>query len=136
MFTVLHLFNNNPFQFQGKVGIKKLEKLEELHKFNAIKNCEIKLQWLLLCLINQLKSSIEVAIAFVNAQGRMKFVRPIYRLVSSILISYHKIKLNIQKFKIAKMILINIFILYLIYLEAINVKSCELFTIMFTMSTM
>lgn len=44
-----------------------------------VQNSEIKFRWLRVCIKARWKDQISVALKFVNEQGRMKFVRPIYR---------------------------------------------------------
>lgn len=57
----------------------KISRMEELYKFNGVKNSEVRFRWLRLCLKAKVKSAIPLALQFVTEQGRMKFVRPIYR---------------------------------------------------------
>lgn len=59
--------------------VTKIEKLNEIYKFNETSNCEIKFRWIRLCLRAQYKPIVPDALKFVTEQGRMKYVRPIYR---------------------------------------------------------
>ncbi|KAH9503588.1 Leukotriene A-4 hydrolase [Bulinus truncatus] len=61
------------------VSLIKVERLEQVYHFNDIKNSEIRLKWLRLCIKVQWENCVSHALDFVNEQGRMKFVRPIYR---------------------------------------------------------
>ena len=73
------MFVYKVFLLESPVSLVKVKKMEELYKFNAVKNSEIRLKWLLLCLKVQWEDSIQYALKFINEQGRMKFVRPLYR---------------------------------------------------------
>ena len=61
--------------------VKKLEKMEELYKMFSLNNSEIKFRWLRLGLKAHWTESVEDSLKFITEQGRMKFVRPIYRFV-------------------------------------------------------
>ncbi len=65
--------------FQPPLSAVKLEKMEELYHFNSVKNSEIRFRWLRLNLRAKIETSVSKALEFVTEQGRMKFVRPIYR---------------------------------------------------------
>ena len=45
----------------------------------ASTNSELMFRWFMICISVGLESVLEPAVAFVTAQGRMKFVRPLYR---------------------------------------------------------
>jgi len=64
---------------QPALSANKISQMEELYKLNAMKNSEIRFRWLRLCLKAKIKSAVPLALQFVTEQGRMKFVRPIYR---------------------------------------------------------
>ena len=59
--------------------------MEELYKLNVVRNSEIRFRWLRLNLRGKVESAVSGALEFVTEQGRMKFVRPIYRFVYFIL---------------------------------------------------
>ncbi|GBN81512.1 Leukotriene A-4 hydrolase [Araneus ventricosus] len=61
------------------LGIKKVEKLKDAYKLGERNNAEIKFRWIRLCLRAHWKDIIPEAVKFITEQGRMKFVRPIYR---------------------------------------------------------
>jgi len=61
------------------MSLTKVHKMEEVYKFNSVNNSEVKFLWLRLCVKVQWKDQLDRCLAFVNEQGRMKFVRPIYR---------------------------------------------------------
>jgi len=61
------------------LSTEKVTKMEELYKFNAVNNSEIKFRWIRLGLRCKWEDAIPLAIQMVSEQGRMKFLRPIYR---------------------------------------------------------
>lgn len=58
---------------------EKMQKLTEVYNFEKVMNSEIRFRWLRLGVRSHWKPIIPHAIKFVNEQGRMKFVRPLYR---------------------------------------------------------
>ncbi|XP_067683113.1 leukotriene A-4 hydrolase-like isoform X1 [Haliotis asinina] len=64
---------------QEPLSVTKLEKMQELYDFNSVRNSEIRFRWLRLGLLGHWADAIPRAIEFVTEQGRMKFVRPLYR---------------------------------------------------------
>ncbi|XP_060075703.1 leukotriene A-4 hydrolase-like [Ylistrum balloti] len=58
---------------------EKIQAMETAYNLNSIKNSEIRFSWLRMCIRAKCEDCIPRALAFVNEQGRMKFVRPIYR---------------------------------------------------------
>ena len=56
-----------------------MEKMQALYNFNAVNNSEIKFRWIRLGLRAKWDNAIPRAIQMVTEQGRMKFLRPIYR---------------------------------------------------------
>ncbi|XP_064078786.1 leukotriene A-4 hydrolase-like isoform X2 [Macrobrachium nipponense] len=61
------------------LSITKLEKMEELYGMSSRNNAEIKFRWLRLGLKSHWPDCVDEALKFITEQGRMKFVRPIYR---------------------------------------------------------
>ncbi|GIY29295.1 leukotriene A-4 hydrolase [Caerostris darwini] len=61
------------------LSVKKVEKLDEVYKLSEKNNAEIKFRWIRLNLRSHQKGIISEAVKFITRQGRMKFVRPIYR---------------------------------------------------------
>ncbi|CAH1784371.1 unnamed protein product, partial [Owenia fusiformis] len=57
----------------------KVEMMQKLYKFDDVKNSEIRFRWIRLGLRAEFDAAIPLAIDFMNAQGRMKFVRPVHR---------------------------------------------------------
>jgi leukotriene-A4 hydrolase len=54
-------------------------KMEDLYKLSSVKNAEIRCDWIRLGLVGHWKDAIPRAVQMVTDQGRMKFLRPIYR---------------------------------------------------------
>ncbi|MCL4132094.1 UNVERIFIED_CONTAM: hypothetical protein GTU68_037934 [Idotea baltica] len=65
--------------FATRLSLAKVQKMEETYALGEVTNAEIRFRWLRLCLQVKWDDKVEEALAFVNAQGRLKFVRPIYR---------------------------------------------------------
>ena len=59
--------------------IEKLEKMQEVYKLDSYENCEIKFNWIRLGLKGKWTKAISKAVEMVSEQGRMKYVRPLYR---------------------------------------------------------
>ncbi|KAI9323384.1 peptidase family M1-domain-containing protein [Dichotomocladium elegans] len=58
-----------------------LAKMDELYKMTAIRNSDVRFRWQHLCLMANYKPIYPHVLEFVVEQGRMKFVRPLYRLL-------------------------------------------------------
>lgn len=61
------------------LSVTKVAKMQELYNFNAVNNSEIKFRWIRLGLRSKWDDAIPLAVQMVTEQGRMKFLRPIYR---------------------------------------------------------
>ncbi|CAL1542751.1 unnamed protein product [Lymnaea stagnalis] len=68
------LFLANP-----PISLAKVQHLEKVYNLNQIRNSEIRFKWQRLCIKVRWEESIPLVIQFLNEQGRMKFVRPLYR---------------------------------------------------------
>ncbi|KAM3720883.1 Aminopeptidase ltah-1.1 [Dirofilaria immitis] len=64
---------------KGPLSHAKLECLDKINELSKTGNCDILSNWIQLCLKNHWKAIIPVALDFVTQQGRIKYVRPIYR---------------------------------------------------------
>ncbi|XP_046970491.1 LOW QUALITY PROTEIN: leukotriene A-4 hydrolase [Vanessa cardui] len=64
---------------QDPLPLDKLRNLGDAYKVANSKNTEITYRWLRLCIRSKDKTKLSDVFAFVNHQGRMKYVRPIYR---------------------------------------------------------
>ncbi|KAJ8657418.1 leukotriene A-4 hydrolase/aminopeptidase [Lichtheimia ornata] len=58
-----------------------LAKMDELYKMTAIRNSDVRFRWQQLCVLASYKPIYPHVVAFITEQGRMKFVRPLYRLL-------------------------------------------------------
>jgi leukotriene-A4 hydrolase len=56
-----------------------IESLNEAYSFTSSGNSEIRFRWQSLCLQSKVDSIVPHVVAFITQQGRMKFVRPLYR---------------------------------------------------------
>jgi len=56
-----------------------MEALQNIYKLNSKTNSEIRFRWIRLGLRAHWKPAVDMAVRFVTEQGRMKFVRPVYR---------------------------------------------------------
>ena len=56
-----------------------MSKLEEVYNLNSNNNCEIKSRWIRLGLKANWDDAVPRAVQMVSEQGRMKYLRPIYR---------------------------------------------------------
>lgn len=64
---------------QEPLPVEKFQKLTEVYGLDTIKNSEIRFRWLRLGIQSKCSKIISSALRFVVEQGRMKFVRPLYR---------------------------------------------------------
>uniref|UniRef100_A0A0B7A8X7 Peptidase M1 leukotriene A4 hydrolase/aminopeptidase C-terminal domain-containing protein n=1 Tax=Arion vulgaris TaxID=1028688 RepID=A0A0B7A8X7_9EUPU len=72
-------FLSQIFLTEPSLSLAKVKHLEQVYGFNRVGNSEIRFKWLRLCAKVKWENSVTHALKFVNEQGRMKFVRPIYR---------------------------------------------------------
>jgi len=63
----------------GGLSEKRLKRMDELYGLSASKNAEVRLKWQRLCIKLRLPFIVPHVVEFLKAQGRMKFVRPLYR---------------------------------------------------------
>jgi len=61
------------------LSIKALEKMESLYKLSENRNVEVVFRWIRVGLAARWKTILPLAVDLVSKQGRMKFVRPLYR---------------------------------------------------------
>jgi len=61
------------------LSIAKLKAMETAYGMNARNNCEVRFRWLRLGLAGRWREQVPAALKMVTEQGRMKYVRPIYR---------------------------------------------------------
>ncbi|KAG0172804.1 Leukotriene A-4 hydrolase [Apophysomyces sp. BC1034] len=58
-----------------------IEKMDQLYEMTPIRNADVRFRWQQLCLMTSYEPIYTHVVEFVTAQGRMKFVRPLYRLL-------------------------------------------------------
>ncbi|KOB72364.1 Leukotriene A4 hydrolase, partial [Operophtera brumata] len=61
------------------LSVDRLREVGDKYKLNTSKNAEIQYRWLRLCVRSKDTARVDDVLQFVNAQGRMKYVRPLYR---------------------------------------------------------
>ncbi|KAK7602520.1 hypothetical protein V9T40_008109 [Parthenolecanium corni] len=61
------------------IPVSKLLLMENLYQMNSYKNNEIRFRWLRICIQSHWREPVESALKFATEQGRMKYVRPIFR---------------------------------------------------------
>ncbi|GFO29176.1 leukotriene a-4 hydrolase [Plakobranchus ocellatus] len=59
--------------------LAKVVHMEQVYSFNGVRNSEVRFRWLRLCIKARWVDCIPLALNFVTEQGRMKFVRPVYK---------------------------------------------------------
>lgn len=59
--------------------IEKIEKMDKIYNFTESTNGEIQSRWYELCLNLNWDKIVEPTLKFITSQGRMKYVRPLYR---------------------------------------------------------
>ncbi|KAI9269391.1 peptidase family M1-domain-containing protein [Sporodiniella umbellata] len=56
-----------------------LEKMDELYNMTPIRNADVRFRWQQLCVMASYEKIYSNIVEFITEQGRMKFVRPLYR---------------------------------------------------------
>jgi hypothetical protein len=78
-----------------------LLKLDSAYHFTESHNAEIMFRWQTLCLRSNLQSILPHVVSFITSQGRMKYVRPLYRALG---MSSIGMKLAMETFQVHKQI--------------------------------
>ena len=60
-------------------SVEKIAKMQEVYGLSSVNNSEIKFRWIRLGLKSKWEGALPLAAQMVSEQGRMKFLRPIYR---------------------------------------------------------
>ncbi|KAI8089608.1 peptidase family M1-domain-containing protein [Halteromyces radiatus] len=58
-----------------------IRKMDELYQLTKIRNADIRFRWQNLCVVTSYEPIYPEVVEFITEQGRMKFVRPLYRLL-------------------------------------------------------
>lgn len=61
------------------ITLDAVKRMDKLYNLTSFKNSEIRFRWLRLCIKVRWIEKLQQALQFANEQGRMKYVRPIYR---------------------------------------------------------
>ncbi|XP_039759407.1 leukotriene A-4 hydrolase isoform X2 [Pararge aegeria] len=64
---------------QEPLSLERLRDVGETYRIDGNRNSEIEFRWLRLCVRSKDETKLDDALQFVNKQGRMKYVRPLYR---------------------------------------------------------
>ena len=64
---------------RGQRRARELERLDGFYSFTPSKNSEIRFRWQRLCIVLRAEFIVPHVVTFLKEQGRMKFVRPLYR---------------------------------------------------------
>lgn len=59
--------------------VSTLKAMNSLYRFNASKNSEILLRYCRLAIAAEDRSNLPVVVRFITSQGRMKYIRPLYK---------------------------------------------------------
>jgi len=73
------VFLNELGKEASKLSVDKLRKMDGLYDITSSRNAEVRLRWQRLCLQHREERIVPHVVEFLKAQGRMKFVRPLYR---------------------------------------------------------
>ena len=66
----------------GAFGNASLDRLDEAYSFSANRNSEVRFNWCMLCSSGGHELAFPGVVEFATSQGRMKYVRPIYKVPS------------------------------------------------------
>ncbi|RDD36645.1 Leukotriene A-4 hydrolase [Trichoplax sp. H2] len=64
---------------EAPITVKKVKAMDKAYSMGTRINSEIRFRWLRICVRGGWENSYSVACSFITEQGRMKFVRPLYR---------------------------------------------------------
>lgn len=63
----------------AKLPLAELQRMDSLYSFTPTQNSEMRFRWQRLCILLKAEFIVPHVVAFLKEQGRMKFVRPLYR---------------------------------------------------------
>lgn len=69
------------WQHEPTIPHWKIEALSKLYKLEESENCEILLKFIRLSIKAKWEPIVDLALDFVNRQGRLKYCRPVYKYV-------------------------------------------------------
>ncbi|KAJ1797628.1 Leucyl aminopeptidase yscIV, partial [Coemansia sp. RSA 2399] len=69
------------FKDKGNVPHAMLGSLDKTYGLSSSRNCEVRFSWLALALKSNYMAVVDAVVDMLSTQGRMKFTRPLYRLL-------------------------------------------------------
>ncbi|RYH25594.1 hypothetical protein EON65_15420 [archaeon] len=75
----LEEFINHTLPEGTNYSLELLNKMDAAYNFTSSHNSEIMFRWQTLCLRSNMESILPYVVSFITSQGRMKFIRPLYR---------------------------------------------------------
>ncbi|KAG8137989.1 putative Leukotriene A(4) hydrolase protein [Naja naja] len=64
---------------ENPLPVSHVKRMQEIYDFNATNNSEIKFRWLRLCIQAEWEDAISLALKMATEQGRLKFIRPLFK---------------------------------------------------------
>ncbi|ETE65792.1 Leukotriene A-4 hydrolase, partial [Ophiophagus hannah] len=64
---------------ENPLPVSHVRRMQEIYDFNATNNSEIKFRWLRLCIQAKWEDAIPLALKMATEQGRLKFIRPLFK---------------------------------------------------------
>uniref|UniRef100_A0A2D4MI53 Leukotriene A(4) hydrolase n=2 Tax=Micrurus spixii TaxID=129469 RepID=A0A2D4MI53_9SAUR len=64
---------------ENPLPVSHVRRMQEIYDFNATNNSEIKFRWLRLCIKAKWEDAIPLALKMATEQGRLKFIRPLFK---------------------------------------------------------
>jgi len=78
---IKYTLSTTPLTPEEVFPVAFLELLDRTYEFSSTRNCEIMLRWHQICIVCEAEWILPRVIEFISSQGRMKYVRPLYRLL-------------------------------------------------------
>ena len=78
---IKYILSTTPLIPEEVFPVAFLELLDRTYDFSSTKNCEIMLRWHQICIVCEAQWILPRVVEFISSQGRMKYVRPLYRLL-------------------------------------------------------
>ncbi|XP_060759194.1 leukotriene A-4 hydrolase isoform X2 [Neoarius graeffei] len=66
---------------EDPLPVSHVKRMQEVYNFNSVRNAEIRVRWLRLCVKAKWEEAVPLALKMATEQGRMKFTRPLFREV-------------------------------------------------------
>ena len=78
---IKYTLSTTPLTAEEVFPVAFLELLDNTYELSASKNCEVMLRWHQICIVCEAQWILPRVVEFISSQGRMKYVRPLYRLL-------------------------------------------------------